>query len=137
LKNESNLNVFKGEDVRLKKLLELNTPLTIAYVLKESLRQIWDHITYAGGKASLEGWIAAARASGINVLVSMANTMEKHSEGILNYFIYRVTSGQLEGLNNKIKVLIRRPYGYRNLEHFKRLVYAIKEFNPIKMFSSA
>jgi transposase len=91
LKNESNLNADKGEDLRLKMLLDLNTPLTTAYATKESLRQIWERVTYEAAKASLAGWIVTARASGVNVLISMANTMEKHAEEILNYFIYRVT----------------------------------------------
>jgi transposase len=134
LKNEENLDPTKNERERLDRLLALNSPLTLAYRLKESLRQLWTKENYGEGSANLYGWIALARETKIPELVSMAKTLEKHAEGILNYYHCRVSSGPLEGLNNKIRVLTRRAYGFRNIYHLTLHILAIKEFDPRELY---
>jgi transposase len=57
----------------------------------------------------------------------MGNTLEKYRFGILNWYKYPITSGQLEGINNKIKALFRRGYGFKNFETIKYRLYAIHE----------
>jgi transposase len=126
LKNEDNLDHGQDEDKRLKLALDLNTPLTQAYILKEALRQLWEKDNYENASACLDGWVALARATRVKILERLANTIERFKEGILNYYKFPVTSGPIEGLNNKIKVLIRRAYGFRNLENLKRLIRGIK-----------
>jgi transposase len=136
LKNEDNLDETRNERERLERVLSLNTPLTTGYVLKKSLRQIWMKGDFEEALQSLTGWVKSAASTGINILVSLGKTIERHSEGILNYYNHRVTSGPIEGLNNKIKALKRRAYGFRNLLHFKRLILGINEFDPRTLLST-
>ncbi len=46
-----------------------------------------------------------------------------HRTGLLNYFDHRITTGKFEGFNNKIKVIKRQAYGYRNTDYFKLRIY--------------
>jgi hypothetical protein len=66
----------------------------------------------------------------------MAKTLEKYSEGVLNYFRHAISTVCLEGIDNKIKALIRRAYSFRNLGNFMSMVLAIKEFSPAKLMGS-
>lgn len=66
--------------------LGLNESLSIAYYLKEDLGQIWQQSSKAIAGTFLKDWCARARASGIRVLQTMANTLEGHRTGILNWY---------------------------------------------------
>jgi transposase len=138
LKNDENLIEEKGERTRLERVLELNTPLTKGYILKESLKQIWKKSNYEEARKSLEGWIQEAKNSGVKILEVMGMTMTRHAENSLNYFLYnQVTSAMIEGVINKIKALFRRAFGYRNMMSLWLYIMGIREFNPRKTFSSA
>jgi transposase len=67
----------------------------------------------------LSHWIMAAQNSGLSRFVACANTMIRWSKGILNSFDCSYTNGFTEGANNKIKVLKRNAYGYRNFTRFR------------------
>ncbi len=60
-----------------------------------------------------------ARASKIPMLDKFANTLSAHRTGVLAYFDHRISTGPLEGTNNKIKTMKRQAYGYRDMEFFK------------------
>ena len=68
---------------------------------------------------------ARARASGIKVLQTMANTLEGHRTGILNWYDFPISNGRLEGINNKIGALQRSAYGYRDRDYFIAKLYAL------------
>jgi transposase len=107
--------------------LRLNQPLAIAYYLKEDLRQIWSQPDKPTARRVLLDWLARARASGIRMLVQFADTLEQHQEGILNYYDYPISTGPLEGLNNKIQLLKRQAYGFRDYEFFKLKILGLHE----------
>ena len=73
----------------------------------------------------LTDWIERAKISKINILSDMANSIEKHKEGILAYYDFPISTGPLEGTNNKIKTLQRQAYGFRDMEFFKLKIYAL------------
>jgi transposase len=127
LKAAENLDPERDEEARLEEALKLNKPLATAYYLKEDLRQFWDQPgkTFAG--AFLTDWTRRAEASGIRMLQAMAKTLESHREGLLAYYDYRISTGPLEGTNNKIKTMKRQAYGFRDLEFFKLKILAIHE----------
>jgi len=127
LKNPENLDEERNEWARLKEALRLNKPLAIAYYLKEDLRQIWLQPNKATARRVLKDWLARARASKIGMLVRFANTLEEHQEGVLNYYDYRISTGPLEGTNNKIKTMNRQAYGFRDPEFFKLKILGIHE----------
>jgi transposase len=126
LKNPEHLREDKDEKERLAQALAFNEPLATAYYLKESLReQFWNCHDYAEAERFLDEWLAEAKASGIRLIVGMALTLERHRPGLLNYCRYRISTGPLEGTNNKIKTLKRQAYGYRDQEFFKLKIMAL------------
>jgi transposase len=127
LKNKENLDEAKRERQRLEAALELNAPLATAYYLKEWLHEIWNQKCKADAAAELEEWLQAAESTGIRVLTQFAKTLRTYRTGILNYYDYRISTGPLEGTNNKIKTLTRSAYGYREKEYFKLKLFALHQ----------
>ena len=127
LKNPENLNEQKGEKARLELALKLNKPLAIAYYMKEDLRQIWKQKDKETARQILCDWIARAQASGIAILKKMANTLAAYRSGILAYYDYPISTGPLEGINNKIKTFKRQAYGYRDQQFFKLKIFALHQ----------
>ena len=122
-----NLDKEKDEKNRLKEALALNQSLATAYYLKEDLRQFWEQPGKRFATVFLDGWIKRAEASGIKVLQQMAKTLASHRSGLLAYYDVMITSGPMEGTNNKIKTMKRQAYGFRDNEFFKLKILAIHE----------
>lgn len=127
LKNPENLDEKRNEKELLEKALTVNKPLATAYYLKEDLRQLWNQASKAEAQKFLDYWIAKARASGVRMLIKFANTMAAHRTGILAYYDYPISTGPLEGTNNKIKTMQRQSYGFRDKEFFKLKIFAIHQ----------
>jgi transposase len=127
LKAAENLDEKRDEKKKLKEALALNQPLAVAYYLKEELRQFWEQPGKAFATVFLDGWIKRAEASGIKMLQGMAKTLEAHRSGLLAYHDVMITSGPMEGTNNKIKTMKRQAYGFRDKEFFKLKILAIHE----------
>lgn len=125
LKHPDHLDESKNESDRLQEALDLNRSLAIAYYLKEDLRQIWQQSSKALAARFLTDWCRRARASGIRVLITMANTLQGFRTGILNWYDYPISSGPLEGINNKIGALQRMAFGYRDKDYFVAKLYAL------------
>ena len=125
LKHPDNLDESKNERSRLQEALALNEPLATAYYLKDDLNQIWQQPNKAAAEKLLKQWCKLAQASGIKVLQSMAKTLQAHRTGILNWYDFPISSGPLEGINNKIGALQRMAYGYRDPEYFIYKLYAL------------
>lgn len=125
LKRRDNLDPLKGEPDRLEAALQANHDLYVAYFLKEELCEFWNQEDYDTAEGMLVDWLAYAEASGIPELISFCKTIRNHALGMLAYYDFNITTGPLEGLNNKIKTLKRKAYGFRNDEYFKLKIYAI------------
>lgn len=127
LKNPENLDEERDEASRLREALKLNKSLATAYYLKEELREFWNQPGKRFAIAFFEGWLRRARASGITILRQMAKTLERHRAGLLAYYDAPISSGPMEGNNNKIKTMKRQAYGFRDREFFKLKILAIHE----------
>ena len=127
LKNPENLDPDRNEHRRLNEALELNQPLATAYYMKEDLRQFWNQSDRKSAAAFLFGWIERARSSGIRILIDFAKTLASHKTGLLSYYDYPISTGPLEGTNNKIKTMQKQAYGFRDMEFFKLKIMAIHE----------
>jgi transposase len=125
LKNPENLDDGKNERARLEEALDLNQPLAIAYYLKDDLRRFWEQADWTTAFQFLEDWCARAEASGIRTLQKFAATLSGHRSGLLAWYHHPISTGPLEGVNNKIKLLQRRAYGYRDLELFKLRILSL------------
>lgn len=127
LKRPENLDPERRERQRLDEALKLNEPLASAYYLKESLAEFWEQADEEEATAYLLDWLAQAEASGIAILVGLAATLRKHALGLLAWYDYPISTGPLEGTNNKIKTMQRQAYGFRDQEFFTLKIYALHE----------
>lgn len=125
LKRQEHLDDSKGESKKLENALALNADLAVAYSLKELLAELWEQDEYDDAFALLGDWIADAEWSKIPEMQAFAKTLRNHWDKILDYYYCEITSGPLEGLNNKIKTLKRQSYGFRDQEYFKLKILAI------------
>ncbi len=127
LKHPENLDPERNEHRRLEEALVLNRSLAIAYYLKEDLRQFWEQPNKRRAGKFLRDWAAQAQASGIRCLQQFAKTLLGHRSGLLSWYDYPISTGPLEGTNNKIKTLQRQSYGFRDQEFFILKLYALHE----------
>jgi len=117
LRNRATLKT-RAERVRLRDLLRANRALFIVYVLKDDLKQLW---RFRYRKAALRfwhQWRRRALRSRIPAHRKFTAMLERHLDGILSHCRFPINSGVLEGCNNKIKVLKRVAYGYRDEAYF-------------------
>jgi transposase len=127
LKSAEHLDDDRQERERLEEALRLNQPLATAYYLKEDLRLFWEQKSRRQAAAFLEGWIRRAESTSIRMLHQFAKSLRFHRFGLLAYYRYPISTGPLEGTNNKIKTMKRMSYGFRDYEFFKLKIYALHE----------
>jgi len=110
-------NLTKKQLGRLKGLLRLNLRTVRAYLLKEDFAHLWELSSVAWAGNFLDRWCDDALRSKIEPMQKQARTLQQHRELFLNYFRARkeLSSGAVEGMNNKAKVVTRRSYGLRKL----------------------
>ena len=119
LKNGQDLTA--SEKNKLFDILGQSTRLRIAYELKEEFRNIYETTrTVEEGKTKLEKWLDKAKV----VYSDAITTIHNHFEGICNYFLNRTTSGVMEGINNRIKLIKRQAYGFLNFDNFRSRLLA-------------
>lgn len=124
LKNHENLDDNRNERARLEEALAVNKPLATAYYMKEDLRLLWAQPNKDLAENHLQDWIERAEASGVKILKEFANTLLTHRRGIMAYYDYPISTGPLEGTNNKIKTLQRQTCGFSDRALFI-LIYAL------------
>ena len=112
------VKISESGQKRLQEALAVNQPLAQAYYLKEELDLLWQETDLKEAESFLNDWCDQATATEVTPLVKFVARLKLHRSGILNWFNYRISTGPLEGMNNKIKVLKRKAYGYRDMEYF-------------------
>ena len=122
LKNRSNIRL-KEQRQQLKKLLELNEVLNTVMILKDQLKHIWTYKSRTWADKAIDYWCDLARSLNNRSLNSFVKMLERHRYGILNHCEYPIHTGKLEGVNNKIKVIKRKAYGFHNLRYFTLKIY--------------
>lgn len=120
-KNQADLS--PEEQARLAHLFTYSPELHAAYILREELTTIFEQATSpAQAQDQIRAWQVCVRHSGVGCFDDFLNTLDRWWTEITNYFAHRDSSGFVEGLNNKLKVLKRRCYGLFNLGHlFQRI----------------
>ena len=112
-KSQVNFMLYKSENIR------------IAHSLKEDFLNLLDLENRKEARKLLSEWVLYAQESGLKPFINCSNTMIRWSDGILNSFNTPYTNGFIEGCNNKIKVLKRNAYGYRNFKRFRNRILHI------------
>lgn len=120
LKNKADL--LPDERPRLKALLKLNETLTTAYILKDYLKKLWQYRYRKCAESFLKQWCAIARESTIRPVMAFAKTLNKYAYGIINHCRFPIHTSRIEGINNKIKVIKRKAYGFHDIEYFSLII---------------
>jgi transposase len=123
LKCEKNLKT--EQRFRLRDLLRYNLKTVRAYLLKEAFQQLGDYKSAVWAGKFLDGWHRQVMRSRIEPMKKIARSMRQHRELILNYFRAQkvLSSGVVEGLNNKVKVTMRKSYGFRTFRALELPLY--------------
>ena len=117
-------NLSTEQRFRLRDLLRYNLKTVHAYHLKEAFQQLWDYNSPAWAGKFLDEWCRRNMRSRIEPMKKIARSLRQHRQLILNYFQAQklISSGVVEGLNNKAKVTMRRSYPFRT---FRVLEFAL------------
>ena len=114
-----NKNLDKEQKKNLNELMKQNKNLYKAYLLKEQVFGIFDRKQKNTALERLESWKKNVKKAKIKEFSKLLKTLERYQYGIENYFKHHVTNGASEGYNNKINIIKRRAYGFKDLEYFK------------------
>ena len=123
LKRYSELNEESRQAVAA--MLNASEKLYSAYILKENFYDIMKSKNKEEAEKEISVWIMAAENSGLDRFIKCAGTMRKWIDSITNAFDCSYTNGFTEGSNNKIKVLKRNAYGFRNFRRFRNRILHI------------
>jgi transposase len=111
-------NVKPKDRVKLDELLQANRKLATVYVLKDDLKHLWDYVYQGAARRFWESWYSRAIRSRIEPLKDFARRLKEYLPGILAHCRWPLHTSLLEGINNKIKVIKRMAYGFRDDEYF-------------------
>lgn len=117
LRNPENLTRW-SDRVRLRELLDANRRLLSVYLLKEDLKLLWRLRCPQQARRAWEHWYQRAIRSQIKPLQRFAQRLQTYVHGILAHATWPLNTSVLEGINNKIKVIKRMAYGYRDDDYF-------------------
>jgi len=114
----------KKDKKTLEPLFKHSPAIKAAYRMTRELTQIYNkHHRKPTAQRKIKKWIRKVKSSDVRCLNTFIKTVKKYDEHICNYFISRDTSGWVEGINNKVKVLKRRCYGILNVKHFFQRIF--------------
>lgn len=107
-------------------MLKAHTRLNTAYLLNESVGQLWGYQTESGARAFFTRWKQSLTWQRLTSYETFAAMIDRHGDGIASYCHpeNKVSLGLVEGLNNKIRVLQRRAYGYRDEDYLNLKIIA-------------
>jgi transposase len=133
LKNEENLT--EKQRPRLQKLLAMNETLNTVYILKDQLKMVYYYSDRDLVKQTLDDWCAMAETVSHPSMRAFINKLRFFEDGILNHADYPIGTSDLEGVNNKIKLIKRRAYGYHDCDYFAlKVKQAFPGKNSINFF---
>jgi transposase len=116
LSNRDNLR--PNQQTRLDDLLAVNERLSAVYILKDQLKAIYHYRDRASAKAALDQWCDLAEQVAHPLMRRFIGRLRYFEYGILNHCDYPIGTSRLEGVNNKIKVIKRKAYGFHDPDYF-------------------
>lgn len=116
LRNRDNLT--DEHAIKLDELLAANAPLSTVYLLKAQLKELWYAPDEAEARRRWVDWQRMAMESGLKPLITFARRLSGYIDGIVASALFRLNTSVLEGMNNRIKVIKRMAYGYRDSAYF-------------------
>jgi len=123
LKREENLTDRQRN--KLDDLLRYNLRSIRAYLLKEDFQQFWNYVSPGWADKFLEIWCRRTMKSRLEPMKKIARMLRRYKPEILNYFRARkqISQGCVEGLNNKVKSVIKKSYGFSEFKTIEMALY--------------
>jgi transposase len=122
LKNRGNIR-RQSHRQQLKELLALNQVISTVMILKEKLKHIWTYRSRTWAGKALDQWCELAKSLKNRSVNTFVRMLQRYLYGIINHCDYPIHTGKLEGVNNKIKVIKRKAYGFHDLRYFTLKIY--------------
>jgi transposase len=118
-------NLTEKQSLKLDELLKYNLKSVRSHLMKEDFQQFWDYTSPAWAGKFLDQWCIRAIRSKIEPMKKVARTLRAKRELILNWFRAegQLSSGIVEGFNNKLKLITRKSYGFRTQEAYETALY--------------
>ena len=121
LKNRWNLT--RKQRQKLSEVQKNNHRLYRAYLLKQTLAKALNYRQPKRAREALDEWLAWASRSRLRPFVVLARTIRKHKDGILAYVKERLTNGIVEGINNRLRMIARRAFGFHSPEALMGMLF--------------
>jgi transposase len=122
LKNRRNIRRQCHRE-QLKELLALNQVISTVMILKEKLKHIWTYRSRTWACKALNQWCDLAKSLKNRSVNTFVRMLQRYQYGIINHCDYPIHTGKIEGVNNKIKVIKRKAYGFHDLRYFTLKIY--------------
>ena len=118
-------NLTEKQSVKLSELLQYNLKSVRSHLMKEDFQRFWMYTYPACAGKFLDAWCTRAMRSKIEPMKKMAKTLRRKRELLLNWFRAggTLSSGVVEGFNNKLKLVTRKSYGFRTQEAYETAIY--------------
>ena len=118
-------NLTDKQTVKLKELLKYNLRAVRAHLLREDFQQFWEYVSPNWAGKFLDEWCTRTMRSQLEPMKKVARTLRNHRELLLNWFRAKgaLSSGIVEGFNNKVKLTTRKSYGFRTYEAIETTLY--------------
>lgn len=118
-------HLTEKQQLRVSLIASQNPLLYRAYLLKEQLRLLLKLTNAEEAKSELKRWLRKARHSRIPAFKELYQKIKRHKTHILNTIRYGMSNARIEATNNKIKLIIRKAYGFRNIQNILDMVYLV------------
>ena len=112
-----------GQRAQLDYIVKSNPELYEAYLGKERLRLVFKQDTFLNACLALGRWLRWARKCGIPEFEALAEKIDRNRKFIVATLRYGMSTGKLEATNNVIKSIIRRSFGFRNVDNLIAMIY--------------
>jgi transposase len=125
LKGQRMLFLFNPENLSEKRaaqfeaLLKSNLKAGQAWAFKELFSTFWDHPDKESARTFIKQWCSRVKKTRLKSLKTVVKMIERHLEGLLNYFINRLTNALSEGFNSKIQQIKSAARGFRSFENYR------------------
>ena len=118
-------NLTEHQNIKLKDLLKYNLKSMRAYLLKEDFQNLWKYKSTLWASKFIDTWTTKVMRSKLEPLKKEALTIRRHKDLILNWFRAKkqFSSGIVEGLNTKVKLTVRKSYGFKHFNSIEIALY--------------
>lgn len=123
-------NFSTAQSTSFEALLQINLKSGRAWAYKELFSEFWEQPSVAAAREFLKNWLGRVKRTRLPEMKKAAATIERHSEGLLNYFVHRITNALCEGFNSRIQQLKAAARGFRNFANYRsRILFFLGSLN--------